>query len=620
MRSRKALPILVALVAFAASTAALGHPAHDDGALDSGLNVHGEAHHQHGTTEGHLPASDANVEVVGKLELTDITGRIADVAVWNGYAYLNAFVTDECAGPESSEPDGGTYIVDIHDPANPVEVGFIPIHQDSFAGEGVQAITVTTSKFNGDLLVINAEACGKNQKGGFSLYDVTDPTRPVKMIEHFGDFNRALTTAGGDANQIHSAFMWDAGASAYVVVVDDMETTDVDIFDISNPKKPVFIAEYDLDAQFPQIVDPNLGDGEAFFHDVIVKEIGGRQLMLLSYWDSGYVVLDVTDPTNATYVADSDFVFPDPEAAESGLPNRFAEGNAHQAEFTLDNQYIVAADEDFGPYAAAGTNVSDGGVFFTKPGSPAPPLADNETISGQTVFVGRACIGDPAIPTGDGTQFALIERGLCTFSEKLANVEAAGGYAAAVVFNRVGADGCSGVFSMFIEGTIPAFMVGRQTGFDFLDLGGYDEAQCRAGNSPALPAVGTEGDTISFTGQFDGWGYVHLYANNAGKLTELDTYAIPEAHDEAYAVGFGDLSVHEAAVSEVDPSLVYFSYYSGGFRVVEIVNDELVEVGHFIDEDGNNFWGVQVFEHEGEELVAASDRDFGLYIFRYTGD
>jgi hypothetical protein len=49
------------------------------------------------------------------------------------------------------------------------------------------------------------------------------------------------------------------------------------------------------------------------------------------------------------------------------------------------------------------------------------------------------------------------------------------------------------------------------------------------------------------------------------------------------------------------------------------VNNELAEVGRFIDEGGNNFWGVQVFEHEGQEYVAASDMDHGLYIFKYTG-
>ena len=34
---------------------------------------------------------------------------------------------------------------------------------------------------------------------------------------------------------------------------------------------------------------------------------------------------------------------------------------------------------------------------------------------------------------------------------------------------------------------------------------------------------------------------------------------------------------------------------------------------------GSAGWGVQVFQHQGQEYVAASDRDYGLYILRYTG-
>jgi hypothetical protein len=127
------------------------------------------------------------------------------------------------------------------------------------------------------------------------------------------------------------------------------------------------------------------------------------------------------------------------------------------------------------------------------------------------------------------------------------------------------------------------------------------------------------GDHVSLRSFFDGWGYVHLYDPSAGKFTELDTYAIPEAHDPAFADGFGDLSVHEVAMSHRDPRLAYFSYYAGGFRVARIQDDSLVETGHFIDEGGNNLWGVQVFEEGGHEYVAASDRDYGLYIFEYTG-
>ena len=138
------------------------------------------------------------------------------------------------------------------------------------------------------------------------------------------------------------------------------------------------------------------------------------------------------------------------------------------------------------------------------------------------------------------------------------------------------------------------------------------------GTQQAPIALGTVGDTITFSSYFDGWGYVHLFRNEGGKMTELDTYAIPEAHDPAYARGFGDLSVHEVATSQQEADRLYFSYYAGGFRVAEIENDQIVEKGHYIDANGNNFWGVQVFEHDGVEYVAASDRDHGLWIFRYT--
>jgi hypothetical protein len=53
--------------------------------------------------------------------------------------------------------------------------------------------------------------------------------------------------------------------------------------------------------------------------------------------------------------------------------------------------------------------------------------------------------------------------------------------------------------------------------------------------------------------------------------------------------------------------------------VVEYGKNGIQEVGAFIDEGGNNFWGVEVWHDEhGEQFVLASDRDLGLYIFKYT--
>ena len=45
----------------------------------------------------------------------------------------------------------------------------------------------------------------------------------------------------------------------------------------------------------------------------------------------------------------------------------------------------------------------------------------------------------------------------------------------------------------------------------------------------------------------------------------------------------------------------------------------LTEQGKFIDEGGNNFWGVEQFNLANQRYFAGSDRDYGLYIFRYTG-
>jgi hypothetical protein len=605
-----------AVPATAAGTAGSGGSAAtaaavDDGVLDSAVDTH--HHHQHGANDGHLPPTSSNVRVVGKQAVNqDLPGRVADVGVFGNHAYLAAFWEPSCQ-------KGGVYVFDINNLSKPKQINFIRTSNDSYVGEGVHVVHIDTPAFNGDVLAFNNEICGapnQHSNGGMTLVDVTNPKVHKYLSEHAGD-----VAPDGTINEIHSVFIWDAGDKAYAVLVDDEEDADVDIMDITDPRNPKMVREYDLAALFPQILQPTVGLDSVFHHDMVVKKIGDRWMMLVSYWDAGYVVLDVTDPANATYVADSDFKFPDPEAAESGLTVD-PEGNGHEAEFTLDNRYIVAADEDFTAYKGKVTNTDEGTTFDAIQGDAVPGVPPGGSINGQTVYVGRACPGDPAVPAGDGTQIALVERGVCDFQVKYDAILAAGGYRAVLVFNREqgSADGCDTLITMLLEGDVPAFFVTRRVGFDLLDVP-YDHAACLAGDgSVTAPApVGTVGDRLSMTSTFDGWGYVHLYANTGGKLAELDTYAIPEAHDPAFGTGFGDLSVHEAAASAVNSRLMYFSYYAGGFRVVRITDDgKLVEVGRFIDTGGNNFWGVQVFSRGGKEYVAASDRDYGLYILKYT--
>ena len=591
--------------------------AHDDGSIgdggyDNAKATHGhDIHGQHGGHDGHLDAVSENVDLISRLELKNVEpGGIADVSVYGNYAYLAAWGGATCK-------HNGVHVVDISDVENPVQVAFIPSQEGSYPGEGVHVVPISTPSFTGDVLVTNNEICkGMTGFGGLNAYDVTNPKAPKPLAVGFGDYdagkNRKKT-----ANQIHSVFAWDAGNKAYAVMVDNEEAADVDIVDITNPKKPFLVAEHDLAKLFPEILQPDVGLDEVFLHDMVVKQIDGDFVMLLSYWDAGYVMLNVNDPANPSLIADSDFATVDPEAGESGLTVP-PEGNAHQAEFTLDNRFVIGADEDFSPYALTAGNVTEGTEIHASQGSDTTKLPEGETITGQAKFVGRACNGDAAVPAGDGTQVAVVERGLCPFTEKVANVQAAGGYAAVLIFNRTGSDGCNATLGMSVQGGIPTFGVApREQGYALFGTA-FNLEQCLAGDGSQMAPItlGTTGDTVTFSSYFDGWGYVHLF--DADTMTDLDTYAVPEAHDPELADGFGDLSVHEVATSLQNPDLAYLSYYSAGLRVIDVSSGQIEEVASFIDEGGNNFWGVETFVQEGQEYVALSDRDHGLYILKYA--
>jgi hypothetical protein len=616
-RKRVLVVALCAALAIVGAPAAFSHPElqsdgafTDDGDRDA---------HQHGQTDGHLPASNANVQLVSKLALKNaVPEKIADVGVHKGYAYLAAWGVVTCKY-------NGVHVVDIKNPAAPKEVSFIQSKEGSYPGEGVQALSISTPKFTGDILVTNNEKCkDKVGFGGMNLYNITNPGRPSMLAEGVGDFT-VKGQGKKDSNEIHSVFAWDAGEKAYAVIVDNEEGDDVDIIDITDPRKATLIAEYDLDKKFPQILQSTPENLiEVFHHDVIVKEINGRQVMSVSYWDGGYVLLDMTDPLNPTYIGDSDFPNPDSEPAESGFTVA-PEGNAHQSEFTLDNKFLIGSDEDFSPFALAARNFTDSTTIHASSGSGTTQLSSGQTLSGTGVYVGRACSADAAVPEGAaGNQIAVIERGVCPFTEKVASVLAAGGYEGVLIFNRTGSDACDGALGMSVEGAIPTFGVApRSEGLAI--FGKTIESNCSTLASDGTVVrtdipLGTTGDTLTFASEFDGWGYVRLFKTPlaGGKLQQVDTYALPQAHDPAFASHYGDLSVHEVATSLVNPTLAYLSYYSGGFRVLKIENDKLVEKGHYIDAGGSNLWGVQAFMHNNEEYVAASDRDFGLYIFKYT--
>ena len=630
---------------------------------------------QHEGQGGHLPETRENISLVSKLELKGRFGnvvpeQIADVAVHKGFAYLNSWDEASCSR-------GGTYVVDIRNPREPKEIAFVAAPAKSYHGEGAHVVT-----FNGrDILAVNNEPCSYHQPspanpagpGGFDLIDVTDPFNPVKLgvpgAPTGGDTgpDDGSLVGGEVPHSNHSTFMWEHANKLYLVTVDNLEIYDVDIFDITKPETPLPVAEYDLLELFPQIADQgNIGSfAGTFHHDSVVKMIGGKPIALTGYWDGGYVTYDLSDPFAPQYIGDSSFAGADPL---TGLP--FPEGNAHYGEFSHDNKFVLGADEDFTTHRGGVFRITTGDNTGEYPstgvggGAPAATLPDR-VMNGPTVYGGYGCDASDDIPLRSAYNFALepgeeailvLQRGpaydsdedydgdgdinndaddACFPGDKAENAWDAG-WRNILLINRHTATDPDG------PGPQPPVANGQAGDSAACGSGGYtagkvpvtvcttheaghlifDDAPTYGipydGDGAEMAPIGAEGEKVQATSQFDGWGYGHLYRNNAGKLERVDSWAVDEALDERFSSGFGDLSIHEFAADPTE-NLAYTAYYSAGARVISFGDDGISEVGSFIDSGGNNFWGVEQFTHGDERLMALSDRDYGLYILKYTG-
>ena len=624
------------------------HDRFADTTRDTDEEVYGHYSHQHGPSSGHLPPTQEDVAVLGKTKLTTKADRISDVAVRGDYAYLGQWA----AGLPSPQCRGGAHVVDISNPSDPEKVGFLRSHQDTYATEGVHALHLDTADFTGDLLVVSNESCGPRGIGGLTLWDVTDPLDPVKLSEDGGDYTDGPFTEPTNVDPVahdsHSAMAWQAGGKAYVIAIDNEEDpNDLDFFDITDPRNPVLIAETGI-GDWPAAVVNAFGDF-ATSHDFDVRFIGGHWLAMVSYWDAGWVLLNVDDPSNPTFVDDSDY-----GPCEAHLPDVCPpEGEAHQGEWNEDGSLFVGTDEDLAPFRLI-FEVADGpaaGEYTAEEFSwtiPISTLADKR-VDGPVVFGGYGCPGDrdnippasvldPATEPGED-QIVMFQRGpvedpnnpgeACFFSEKVESAQLAG-YDAVLVANHHSGSGegaqpdatlCGSQGHTF-NVTIPGLCVGHRLMHLLFDRAPDYEVPYPAGDPGDLePDIGDIGNgKIDSTSSFSGWGGSRLL--DANTLAELDQFYIAEASDPAHAVGSGDVDVHEVATGRgPDADLAYYAHYSGGIRVTTLGVSGIEEVGRFIDQGGNDLWGVELtgkFVND-RRVVAFSDRDYGLYLASYTG-
>lgn len=607
-------------------------------------------HTQHGEEEGHLPPSKQNMKLLSKLQLGGAS-ELTDVHAYKKHAYVGTW-SGTCG-------NAGVHIVSLKDPRNPRRVGFASAGPNDYVSEGVHVFHVNTPAFKGDLLVFDFEACNEFARGGSAIYDVTNPRNPKPLSLGVGDRDQ-LGEVGPTPSEVHSTFgFFDRQARRAFLVQGDSGAEfgclDIDIIEITDPFEPVFLAETGLcdeswgDAFNQQSVDQGFWSISSYNHDLWVKKIDGEWILLVSYWDTGFVKLNIDDPSAPRFIDDFEYEEVDP------VYGRFEpEGDAHQAMWTPNNKYILGSDEDFSPYhfeieiaSQTGTaNVQSAEFNWTVP--IAENFADG-AMNGPTIYGGSGCPDDPSTEEADGDfdnngvsdgeelpppsaagtleageeAILVLLRGVCFFSEKVDQAQQAG-YSAVVVANSH-----AGAF----EGLAPdAPACGSQghefeitasgicTGHRAIHLIFNDPEDYESENGADLPPLGTVGNDILTTEPlFDGFGYIHLI--DAETLEDVDQYQIPEAMTEEFATGHGVLSVHEIEADKRRCArLAYAAWYAGGARVLKWGSNGLSEVGHFIDEQGNDFWGISTIKRGRKKpLLVFSDRDFGLYVLKYTG-
>jgi len=605
----------------------------------------GQAHES--PNEGHIP-KDANYgfEVVGRDTLVGVVdGLYTDVWSHNGYAYVGTFQEPGCT-------DAGVFIVDMA-----AAVANYP------ATEGATVASIKSApntRINDvkvhrvgdiDVLITTQEPCGRDipgaamsggnapfqvGQGGVSFYDVTDPTRPKTLKKNFLEY-------GG----VHNTFAWDYQGKSYIIgTANTFDFFDTFFVDISKPQSPKLLSitgALDWIAQGANLDQLETGSSAGVFnHDVWVEFIDGTPTAVVSYWDLGFVTLDVSDPANPLFLDDS--TYPDPEPIV-GQPY---EGNAHAAVFGGSNgEYIFGGDEDFSPSSFA---ITYNGIEY--PAGVALFGGDANALSGNVEYVGGEGCGPLPAPTLAEPQIALIDRGSCFFSDKGFNAEQAG-YEGFIVANNAGDELINMSSGTTDPVTIPGVFIGQSSG---------DAIK-------AAPGLTASADSI-----FDGWGYLHVINNTGGDVTvpvggaasgntatipqmgELGYYApeptvqetfIDENGNEVpYGTDFGDLTMHnieaDPLTRDLEPSFdqgprMFVSWYSLGMRALEYrpghfhdnrnnegsYSQNVHEVGRWIEPDGgSNFWGVHVdqMEIDGEDtqVILASDRNNGLYIFTFS--
>lgn len=349
---------LAGAATLAFSSVALSSPSNGDELLKTEKHLLQQSNKTY--TGGNRAGSAWNIVTVGH---NDLGGRgfNADVYTHKGYAYVGHWgFTDWATGndrfcPEA--PNSGVAVVDARDPAHPQLIS----HLQNPAGTSAEDVVVYTARYGPlaghDIAVAGIQVCGSSRydtdfKRGTMLWDVTHPATPVEL---------ALLDSGCCTRGVHEfeiqhrtdlerTFVYESvPTSEYPDSVspsgrrDRLGRGDFRLVDITDPSNPVEVSNWGVLHNAAQGVTPAAGQGcdpdGIYGHGAEPSDDG--KLAFLSWWDSGFIAVDVSNPANPVYKGRT--VYP-----------ANADGDAHSASYDDARKLLFTADEDFCKSSGAG--------------------------------------------------------------------------------------------------------------------------------------------------------------------------------------------------------------------------------------------------------------------------
>ena len=553
----------------------------------------------------------AGVTVIGHSSLggAALNGQLD---VLGDHAYVGAGTNGGFAAQWNKTPTCATLpnkvkVVSLKDPADPTVVSTIDLTLPGEDPGGTLARAVSVIKvrplsaanaFTGDLLAVALESCQGQGRLGVELYDVSNPSRPIRL----GTDTPGIGTATRDVSLIQRP-------DGRVLALAANQSGGIRVVEVTAPAAAVPVGTFGAS---------NPGQGcrpFSFAQGVATNTTGSRAYA--AFGDAGLVTLDISNPMPGST----------PPKLTEALYGASEEGNSFRFVPNAAETAALATDDDLNPARTTLTIPTGPASLVTEPGASAPgvfrgceaiwgnPLYRQATPSladRQVVFVANG--GCPADYAGrDVTgKVVLVDRvgsGECFGFDGKARIAQQQGAAAVLVANT----GATQLFFSPDSATpgdsgvkIPLVLIRKEAG-----------DAIRAGLANSQTVVGTLADNP------DTWGALRIFnlPSPPAKPTQAAVFNAPRTN----VLTPGDGLYH--AVNPLwDGDRALVAWMSDGLRVVDLRNRSAPQAGPFYVPPGvadptGNYGEVPLVVDVAKfgERVVISDINGGLYVLEVQG-